>query len=124
MSRSRGILNYRRTKVPLGVVEAVNGNIKALLRRGRGFKNLRTCSSRRNVWQQSKRNSSSSRKRPKMQLPLDSCSEPKMLEIMLLGRARKIALARFAEDASRMPCLTRPRSENLRIAKCKDWVRL
>jgi transposase len=31
-----GILNYRRTKVPMGVIEAVNGNIKALLRRGRG----------------------------------------------------------------------------------------
>ena len=36
-----GILNYCRTKVPLGVVEAVNGNIKTLLRRGRGYKNLR-----------------------------------------------------------------------------------
>jgi transposase len=36
-----GILNHCRTKVPLGVVEAVNGNIKALLRRGRGYKNLR-----------------------------------------------------------------------------------
>jgi transposase len=36
-----GILNYCRTKVPLGVVEAVNGNIKALLRRGRGYRNLR-----------------------------------------------------------------------------------
>jgi transposase len=35
------ILNYCRTKVPLGVVEAVNGNIKALLRRGRGYRNLR-----------------------------------------------------------------------------------
>ena len=35
-----GILNYCRTRVPLGVVEAVNGNIKALLRRGRGYKNL------------------------------------------------------------------------------------
>jgi len=32
-----GILNYCRTKVPLGVVEAVNGNIKSLLRRGRGY---------------------------------------------------------------------------------------
>ncbi len=31
-----GILNCCRTKVPLGVVEAINGNIKALLRRGRG----------------------------------------------------------------------------------------
>jgi len=32
-----GILNYCRTKVPLRVVEAVNGNIKSLLRRGRGY---------------------------------------------------------------------------------------
>ena len=37
----QGILNYCRTKVPLGVVEAVNGNLKTLLRRGRGYKNLR-----------------------------------------------------------------------------------
>jgi transposase len=36
-----GILNYCRTKVPLGVVEAINGNIKALIRRGRGYRNLR-----------------------------------------------------------------------------------
>jgi transposase len=36
-----GILNYCRTKVPLGVVEAVNGNIKSLMRRGRGYRNLR-----------------------------------------------------------------------------------
>jgi transposase len=36
-----GILNYCRTKVPMGVVEAVNGNIKSLLRRGRGYTNLR-----------------------------------------------------------------------------------
>lgn len=36
-----GILNYCRTKVPLGVVEAVNGNIQSLPRRGRGYKNLR-----------------------------------------------------------------------------------
>ncbi len=35
-----GILNYCRTKVPLGVVEAVNGNIKVLLRRGRGYRHL------------------------------------------------------------------------------------
>jgi hypothetical protein len=40
-SSQRNLLNYCRTKVPLGVVEAVNGNIKALLRRGRGYKNLR-----------------------------------------------------------------------------------
>jgi transposase len=36
-----GILNYCRMKVRMGVVEAVNGNIKSLLRRGRGYKNLR-----------------------------------------------------------------------------------
>ena len=36
-----GIVNYCRTRVPLGVVEAINGNIKSLLRRGRGYKNLR-----------------------------------------------------------------------------------
>jgi transposase len=35
-----GILNYCRTKVKLGVVEAINGNIKSLIRRGRGYKNL------------------------------------------------------------------------------------
>jgi transposase len=36
-----GILNYCREPVRFGVVEAVNGNIKALLRRGWGYKNLR-----------------------------------------------------------------------------------
>ena len=36
-----GILNYCQTKVRMGVVEAVNGNIKSLLRRGRGYKNLK-----------------------------------------------------------------------------------
>ena len=36
-----GIINYCRTKVPMGVVEAINGNLKTLLRRGRGYKNLR-----------------------------------------------------------------------------------
>ena len=41
VSHLDGILNYCRTKVPLGVVEAINGNIKCLLRRGRGYKNLR-----------------------------------------------------------------------------------
>ena len=36
-----GILNYCRTKVRMELVEAVNGNIKSLLRRGHGYKNLR-----------------------------------------------------------------------------------
>jgi transposase len=41
LNHLEGILNYCRTKVPLGMVEAVNANIKSLLRRGRGYKNLR-----------------------------------------------------------------------------------
>jgi transposase len=36
-----GLLNHCRTPVRFGVVEAINGNIKALLRRGRGYTNLR-----------------------------------------------------------------------------------
>lgn len=36
-----GLLNACRTPVRFGVVEAINGNIKALLRRGRGYTNLR-----------------------------------------------------------------------------------
>jgi transposase len=36
-----GILNYCRTKVRFGVVEAVNGNIRMLINRGRGYKNMR-----------------------------------------------------------------------------------
>src|ERR1700726_1620954 len=41
LNHLEGILNYCKTKVPMGVVEAVNGNIKSLLRRGRGYSNLR-----------------------------------------------------------------------------------
>ena len=36
-----GILNYCRTKIPMGVVEAVNGNIKSLLRRNAPERNVR-----------------------------------------------------------------------------------
>ena len=36
-----GILNYCRTKVRFGVVEAINGNIRMLINRGRGYKDLR-----------------------------------------------------------------------------------
>jgi transposase len=35
-----GILNYCRTKVRFGVVEAINGNIRMLINRGRGYKNM------------------------------------------------------------------------------------
>lgn len=41
LRHEEGLLNYCRMKVPFGVVEAVNGNIKALMRRGRGYRNLR-----------------------------------------------------------------------------------
>jgi transposase len=40
LDHMEGILNYCRTKIPMGVVEAVNGNIKSLLRRGRGYRDL------------------------------------------------------------------------------------
>jgi transposase len=40
LNHLEGLLNYCKIKVPLGVVEAINGNIKALLRRGRGYRDL------------------------------------------------------------------------------------
>src|SRR5438445_250126 len=36
-----GILNYCRTKVRFGVVAAINGSIRMLINRGRGYKNMR-----------------------------------------------------------------------------------
>ena len=36
-----GLLSYYRVKVRLGVVEAINGNIRTVLTRGRGYKNRR-----------------------------------------------------------------------------------
>jgi Transposase len=33
-----GLLNYCHEMVPFGVVEAINGNIRAMLRRGRGYR--------------------------------------------------------------------------------------
>jgi transposase len=41
LTHLQGILNYCRTKVRFGVVEAVNGNIRMLINRGRGYKNMR-----------------------------------------------------------------------------------
>src|SRR3984885_15639666 len=40
LNHLEGILNYCQIKVPMGVVEAVIGNIKALLRRGRGYRDM------------------------------------------------------------------------------------
>src|SRR5713226_829561 len=36
-----GILNYCQTRVRFGVVEAINGNIRMLINRGRGYQNMR-----------------------------------------------------------------------------------
>ena len=36
-----GIANYCESKIRFGVVEAVNGNIRMLINRGRGYQNLR-----------------------------------------------------------------------------------
>ncbi|MGA2115708.1 MAG: transposase [Bryobacteraceae bacterium] len=36
-----GLLNYCRTKVRFGVVEAIKGNIRMLINRGRGYQNMR-----------------------------------------------------------------------------------
>lgn len=41
LRHEEGLLNYCRAPVRFGVVEAVNGNIRALIRRGRGYKDLR-----------------------------------------------------------------------------------
>jgi transposase len=41
LKHADGIANYCRTKVRFGVVEAVNANIRMLINRGRGYRNLR-----------------------------------------------------------------------------------
>ena len=40
LARTGGILIYCRAKVRFGVVEAIHGNIRSLINRGRGYKNL------------------------------------------------------------------------------------
>ena len=41
LKHAEGIANYCQTKVRFGVVEAVNANIRMLINRGRGYKNMR-----------------------------------------------------------------------------------
>ena len=41
LSHLEGITNHCKAQVRFGVVEAINGNIKAVIRRGRGYQNLR-----------------------------------------------------------------------------------
>lgn len=73
-----GILNYCRMKVPLGVVEAVNGNIKSLLRRSRGYKNLRYRLLKAQQMAATRPNSYCSSKRLTMRVPSNSCAEPQI----------------------------------------------
>ena len=40
LDHREGILNYYKVRVRFGMVEAINGNIRILLRRGRGYQNL------------------------------------------------------------------------------------
>jgi transposase len=72
-----GILNYCRTKIPMGVIEAVNGNIKALLRRGRGYRDMNYLLLKAQRLAATKTNSSFFRKPHSMHSFSDSCSEPK-----------------------------------------------
>jgi transposase len=41
IGHEEGIANYYRVPVRFGVVEAINGNLRALMKRGRGYSNLR-----------------------------------------------------------------------------------
>jgi transposase len=74
-----GILNYCRTKVRFGVVEAINGNIKTLLRRAAATRISAICCSRPNAWRSQRPNSSFFRKQPKMRVSTNSCAEPQKL---------------------------------------------
>ena len=71
-----GILNYCRTKVAMGVMEAVNGNIKALLQRGRRFRDLTYLLLKANAWRPLRPNSSFFRKPPNTRIYPDYRSEP------------------------------------------------
>jgi transposase len=51
LRHEQGLLNYCHALVRFGVVEAVNGNIRALIRRGRGYTICGTYCSKRNGWQ-------------------------------------------------------------------------
>jgi Transposase len=102
-----GILNYCRTKVRFGVVEAINGNIETILRRGRGYKNLAYLLLKRSAWRSQKQNLSFFRKRLKMQAPPNSCAEPFFLSLHVRSSAscgRQIGssfLTSFRTESSR-----------------------
>jgi len=95
-----GILNYCRTKVPLGVVEAVNGNIKSLLRRGRGYTNLRYLLLKAQRMAATRRNSSFSRRPRKMAALSVSRSEPDIRLTRLVAGLRAIQTPVFVGGKS------------------------
>jgi transposase len=71
-----GILNYCRTKVRFGVVEAINGNIKPSFEGAVATRISPICCSRLSAWRSPRPNSSFFRKPPKMQVPTNSRAEP------------------------------------------------
>jgi hypothetical protein len=75
LDHSDGILNYCRTKVRFGVVEASNGNIKTLFRRGRGCKNPAYLLLKAQRMAVTKTNSSFFGKQPKMRVSSNSRAE-------------------------------------------------
>ena len=80
-----GILNYCRTKVPFGVVEAINGNIKTLLEGAVATRISPICCSRLSAWRSPRPNSSFFRKQPKMRVFTNSCAEPNLTKRSELG---------------------------------------
>ena len=71
-----GLLNYYRVKVRFGVVEALNGNIRTVLKRGRGYKNLRYLLLKVQRMAATKTEFVASGKPRKMGLSSDSRAEP------------------------------------------------
>jgi hypothetical protein len=70
------ILNYCRTRVPMGIVEAVNGNIKTLLPVAEVTRTSVTCCSRLSAWRRPRLNLSVSGKLREIRLSLNSRAEP------------------------------------------------
>jgi Transposase len=73
-----GILNYCRVKVKFGVVEAINGNIKMLIRRGRGYRNLGYLLLKAQRMAAARLNSLHSGKLHEIGYLSNSCAEPKI----------------------------------------------
>jgi transposase len=71
-----GILNYCRTKVRFGVVEAINGNIKPSFEGAVATRISAIYCSRLNAWRSPRPNSSFFRRPPKMRVSTNSCAEP------------------------------------------------